>query len=69
MVPVCLCLQATLSSEMGSLRTELLDMKARIRKQLDSNGELIHGMQARGDQPTQQIATAALAPPLAPAAS
>jgi hypothetical protein len=34
-------LQASLSSEMGGLRDELADVKARIRRQLDSNAEAI----------------------------
>jgi hypothetical protein len=34
-------LQASLSSEMGGLRDELADVKARIRRQLDSNAQAI----------------------------
>eukprot|EP00887_Chlorella_sp_A99_P000117 scaffold16.g117.t1 len=59
-------LQATLTAEMGSLRSGLQDMNARIRKQLDSNSELVRSMQARGDPPTRQIAAAVLAPPPPP---
>lgn len=51
--------QATLTSEMGSLRSELTDMKARIRKQLDANAQVLRDMAARGDGPTRALAAVA----------
>lgn len=45
--------QATLTSEMGGLRSELADVKARIRAQLEANGEAIASLHARGDLATR----------------
>ena len=38
---------------MGSLRGELADIKARIRAQLEANGEMIASLHARGDGGTR----------------
>ncbi len=49
----CSMEQATLTSEMGGLRSELADVKARIRAQLEANGEAIANLHARGDPGTR----------------
>ena len=49
----CPAPQATLTTEMGGLRSELAEVKARIRAQLEANGEAIAGLHARGDVATR----------------
>ncbi|PRW33596.1 CAP-Gly domain-containing linker 1-like [Chlorella sorokiniana] len=46
-------LQTTLTTEIGGLRSELADVKARIRAQLEANGESIASLHARGDPSTR----------------
>lgn len=47
-------LQATLTTEMGGLRSELQEVKARIRAQLEGNAGAIAALHARGDPATRQ---------------
>lgn len=54
-------MQATLTSEMGGLRNELQEVKARIRAQLQANGEAITAQHAAGDPATREALGAALA--------
>lgn len=46
---------------MGCLRSELAEVKARIRAQLEANGEAIAGLHARGDTGTRAELEAAAA--------
>ena len=55
------CPQATLTADMGGLRSELAEVKARIRVQLEANGETIATLHARGDATTRQQLEAAAA--------
>lgn len=43
-----------LTTEMGALRSELQEVKARVRTQLESNAEAIAAVHARGDAATRQ---------------
>ena len=52
-LPLAPAPQATLTTEMGGLRSELAVVKARLRAQLEATGEASAGLHARGDAGTR----------------
>lgn len=60
--------QAMLTTEMGALRSELQEVKARVRAQLEASSDAIGALHARGDAATRAaLAPAAAAAERAPA--